>query len=606
MSSRPRVTLTAWLLVATGAALALGLARWPLSGSAAAGAPDPAPMASGARQEPVGTPRFSVTLPPGASGTGLDGRLLLMISNAADDEPRFQISDSPGSQVIFGLDVEGWTPGSEAIFDASVLGYPVDSVIDLPPGSYTVQALLHKYETFRRADGHVVKLPMDRGEGQQWNRAPGNLYSTPARIDFDPRHATTTRIVLDREIPAIADPPETKYLRHERIQSERLTRFWGRPMHLGAHVLLPEGWDSHPGARYPIVIDHGHFSWTMGGFREMPPDPDLPCVRSERFGIDCYNRVEQEQAYQFYRDWTGPGFPRFILVEIQHANPYYDDSYAVDSANIGPYGEAIVRELLPHLERKYRGLGEGWARFMFGGSTGGWEAMAAQIFYPDEFNGAWAACPDPIDFRAYTTVNIYEDRNAYQVEGPWRHIDRPGLRNYLGHVSTTVRDMNRLELVLGTRGRSGGQWDVWQAVYSPVGPDGYPQPIWDKLTGAIDRRVAEHWREHYDLGYILRRDWDGGLGRKLAGKLHIYVGDMDNYYLNNAVYLVEDFLKQTRNPPYGGEVDYGDRAEHCWNGDHTRPNAISRLRYTQMFAPRILDRLLKTAPAGADRQSWRY
>jgi hypothetical protein len=230
--------------------------------------------------------------------------------------------------------------------------------------------------------------------------------------------------------------------------------------------------------------------------------------------------------------------------------------------------------------------------------------MGAQVFYPDEFNGAYIACPDPIDFRAYTTVNLYEDTNAYDREGPWRKVARPGHRNYLGHVDTTIRDMNTLELVLGTNGRSGGQWDIWQAVYSPVGPNGYPKPIWDKRTGIIDRDVARHWRDHYDLSYILRRDW-GTLGPKLRGKLHIYVGDMDNYYLNNAVYLVEEFLK-TAQPPYEGEIDYGDRAEHCWNGDHTRPNATSRLRYHQMFAPKILDRLLKTAPAGADTASWRY
>ena len=165
--------------------------------------------------------------------------------------------------------------------------------------------------------------------------------------------------------------------------------------------------------------------------------------------------------------------------------------------------------------------------------------------------------------------------------------------------------MNRLELVLGTKGRSGGQWDIWQAVFSPVGADGYPKPIWNKLTGEIDRDVAAYWRDHFDLTHILKRDWEAGLGQKLAGKLHIYVGDMDNYYLNNAVYLVEEFLKSA-NPPYEGVVDYGDRAEHCWNGDHTRPNALSRLRYHQMYVPQILDRLLKTAPAGADTRSWRY
>jgi hypothetical protein len=226
--------------------------------------------------------------------------------------------------------------------------------------------------------------------------------------------------------------------------------------------------------------------------------------------------------------------------------------------------------------------------------------------YPDEFNGCYAACPDPIDFRAYTQVDIYKDANAYYAEGPWRRVKRPGYRNYLGHVTTFIEDMNRLELVLGTKGRSGGQWDIWQAVYSPVGPDGYPKPIWDKRTGVIDRAVTEYWKENFDLSYILRRDWDRGLGKRLEGKINIYVGDMDNYYLNNAVYLVEEFLKQTKNPAFGGEVDYGDRAEHCWNGDHTRPNASSRLRYHQMFAPKIVERILKTAPAGADVTSWKY
>jgi hypothetical protein len=548
--------------------------------------------------------RVDVSFPASVHAGALDGRLLLMLSTEQTGEPRFQISDSPRTQQVFGLDVEGLAPGRVASFDGSVLGYPKESLADVPAGTYTVQALLHRYETFRRADGHVVKLPMDRGEGQQWNRAPGNLYSAPQRVTINPKTGGAIAVTLDQVIPPIPDPPTTKYIKHIRIQSERLTKFWGRPMYLGAHVLLPEGWDAHPAARYPLVINHGHFPYTLDGFREEPPDPNLPCEYSDRFRLDCYNRIEQQQAHQFYKDWTGPGFPRLLIVEIQHANPYYDDSYAVNSANLGPYGDAITYELIPYIEKTFRGIGQGWARFMYGGSTGGWEAMGAQVFYPDEFNGAYIACPDPIDFRAYTVVNLYEDANAYYIEGPWRRVPRPGLRNYLGHVSTLLEDMNRLELVLGTKGRSGGQWDIWQAVYSPAGADGYPKPIFDKRTGVIDRDVATYWRDHYDLSHILRRDW-ATLGPKLRGKLHIYVGDMDNYYLNNAVYLVEQFLK-TANPPYEGVVDYGDRAEHCWNGDHEQPNAISRLRYHQMFAPKIVERILKTAPAGADLESWRY
>ena len=117
--------------------------------------------------------------------------------------------------------------------------------------------------------------------------------------------------------------------------------------------------------------------------------------------------------------------------------------------------------------------------------------------------------------------------------------------------------------------------------------------------------MAQYWKENYDLGAILQRDW-GKIGRKLQGKIHIYVGDMDNYYLNNAVYLVESILESTKNPYYEGEVKYGDRAEHCWNGDPSRPNYLSRLRYHQMYIPKSVERMLKTAPLGADLKSWRY
>jgi hypothetical protein len=539
------------------------------------------------------------------SASPLDGRLLVILSKDPAEEPRLQINDSPKTQQIFGIDVEGLKPGENAIIDAGALGYPMKSLAQVPAGKYHVQAVLHKYETFHRADGHTVKLPMDRGEGQQWNKAPGNLYSTAREIAIDPMSSAPVSIQLDKVIPPIPAPATTKYIKHEMIRSERLTKFWGRPMHLGAHILLPEGFESHPEARYPLVIYHGHFPQTFSGFREEPPDPNLKPDYSERFHLAGYNRTQQEYAHQFFKEWTGPNYPRMVIIEIQHANPYYDDSYAVNSANLGPYGDAITYELIPFIEKKYRCLGGGWARFMYGGSTGGWEALAVQILYPTEYNGCWAACPDPIDFRAYTVVNIYEDKVAYYLDGAWRRIKRPGSRNYLGHISTMLEDVNQLELVLGTKSRSGQQWDIWEAVYSPVGPDGYPKRIWDKKTGEIDPEVARYWREHYDLHAILERDWPR-IGKQLEGKINIYVGDMDNYYLNNAVYLMEEFLEKTKDPYYGGEVKYGDRAEHCWNGDPTKPNAISRLRYHQMYAPRIVERLLKTAPPGADVTSWRY
>jgi hypothetical protein len=552
--------------------------------------------------------RVVVTFPASLAAGPIDGRLLLLLSTDASSEPRFQISltHAVKSQQVFGIDVEGWMPGEEAVFDAAVLGYPAESLAQVKPGTCHVQALLHRYETFRRADGHVVKLPMDRGEGQQWNRAPGNLLSRPREMVIDPSKDQVLRIELDSAIPPLEPPRDTRYVKHIRMLSDRLTRFWGRPMHLGAVVLLPHGFDEHPAARYPLAVFHGHFPATFSEFRETPPDPALSCEYSERFHLDCYNRIEQEQAYQLYKDWTSPGFPRFIVIQIQHANPYYDDSYAVNSENVGPYGDAIQYELIPEIEKRFRGLAQPWARFLYGGSTGGWEALAVQVLYPDQWNGCWVACPDPIDFRAYTTTNLYEDTNAYWSEGPFARVARPAHRNWLGHVSATLEQTNRAELVLGTKSRSGQQYDIWEAVFSPAAADGYPKRIFDKRSGVIDRAVAAYWRDHYDLGHIVSREWSNGLGQKLQGKIHIYVGDMDNYYLNNAVYLVQESLERLNDPPYGGEVDYGDRAEHCWNGDHTRPNAISRLRYVQMFAPKMVERMEKTAPSGADLTSWRH
>lgn len=550
------------------------------------------------------SPRVSVSFPRERSASPLDGRLMVIFSRDESSEPRAQISWGLNTPPAFAINVDDWAPGTERVIDATAFGFPVRSLAQLPKGSYRVQAIINRYETFHRADGHTVKVPPDKGEGQHWSIKPGNLYSVPRSVTIDPARRDVIRLTLDQEIPPIADYKETKYVKHVRIRSERLSKFWGRDMFISAFVTLPWGFDDHPGARYPLVINHGHFATEPDNWRESPPDPNLKPDYSERFSLAGYNRVQQQYAWQLYQDWTGPGFPRMLMVQIQHPTPFYDDSYAVNSANAGPWGDAIQYELLPEIERRFRGLGQGWARFAFGGSTGGWESMAVQVFYPNEYNGAWVACPDPIDFRHYETVNIYADTNAFFMPSPWKRTPRPAHRNYLGHVDGTVEETNLYEYLLGTHSRSSEQWDVWEATFSPVGSDGYPKRIFDKTTGTIDKSVAEYWKEHYDLSYILQRDWKT-LAPVLKGKLRIYVGDMDNYYLNNAVYEVEKFLKSAQ-PEADAVVDYGDRDEHCWNGDHTRANAYSRLRYAQMSMPWFVERMLKTAPADADLRSWRY
>ena len=550
--------------------------------------------------------KFSVSFTKEMSDQAQDGRLLLLLSANDKAEPRFQINDGLETQLVFGVDVDAMKPGQDIIIDESAFGFPIQSLKSIPSGTYFVQALINRYETFNLKTGHTVKLPPDQGEGQQWNSKPGNFYSKPVKVNVDLTKNEIIKVVMDQKIPTIEIPKDTKYVKHIKVQSKMLSEFYGKPMYVGAHVLLPEGFDDHPQAHYPLMIYHGHFPSDFGGFSTEPPDPKMDTTDYiARFGIYGYNKFQKQEAHNFYKQWTSKNFPRFLLIEVQHATPYYDDSYAVNSASMGPWGDAIMKELLPEIETKFRGIGQGWARFTYGGSTGGWEALAVQMFYPDDFNGCFAACPDPIDFRAFCLVDIYKDKNAYWYDSQFKKLPRPAHRNYLGQIQNTMQETNHYELALGTHSRSGQQWDIWEAVYSPQGEDGYPKRIFNKETGVIDKTVAEYWKENFDLRHILERDWKT-LGPKLEGKIHIYCGDMDNYYLNNAVYLMEDFLKKTQNPFYKGEVDYGDRAEHCWNGDQTNPNYVSRLRYNTMYLPKILKRISESAPKGADTKSWKY
>lgn len=538
--------------------------------------------------------QFDVSFPASVSPDKQDGHIILIVSRDTTREPRFQYQVyNPDVQPGFGLDVDGLAPGETAVIDSKVFGWPLKSVADIPAGDYRVQAILNRYETFHRADGHTIKLAPDKGEGQHWFSKPGNFYSEPMRVHLDPASGQTIHISLSKVIAPIPEPKDTKWVKYVRIRSDLLSKFWGRPMYLGAYVLLPAGFDDHPSAHYPLAVDQGHYPT---GFGEFSPNPPTPGSRDS---------VRVSYAYELYKQWTGPKFPRMLVMKIQHANPYYDDSYAVNSANLGPYGDAIVKELIPYVEKKFRGIGQGWSRTLYGGSTGGWESLGDQIFYPDDFNGAWAFCPDPVDFRQYETINIYSDTNAFYFNADWKQTPQPSGRNYLGHLLTTVENDNHWEYVQGRKNRSSEQWDIWESVFGPVGADGYPQRIYDKLTGHIDPQVAQYWKEHYDLRNILQRDW-ATLGPKLVGKIHIYSGTMDSWHLNNSVYLMQDFLDSTKDPYYAGSIEYGDRYEHCWTGDSQHSLRVGSMTVDQRFIPVMAQHIVKTAPAGADTLSWRY
>jgi hypothetical protein len=534
-------------------------------------------------------PRFEITLPASYKGP-VTGRVFVIIAKVEDPEPRLQVGSWHSRAELLGRDVVQLQPGQTTVIDALSLGYPLKSVRELPAGDYYVQALLNVYTRFTRADNYVIWAHKDQWEGQKFNRSPGNLYSVAQQLHLDPLSGYDVRLTLTNTIPAMPLPSDTQYVKHIKIQSKLLTQFWGEPMYLGATIVLPEGYDSHPQAHYPVLYFQGHFSLDPPLGFSTEQVADTPEIRERR------ERNGDLSGYEFYKQWSGADFPRMIMVTFQHPTVYFDDSYAVNSANNGPYGDAIMNELIPYIEEHFRIIRQSYARVLSGGSTGGWESLALQIFHPDFFGGTWTFFPDPVDFTRYQLVDIYNDNNAFLAPGYDPPIpERPMERTAEGQVDVTMRQMSQLEEVLGSHGRSGEQFEAWEAVYGPVGRDGYPRPLWDKLTGKIDPQVALYMRNHdYDLRYYLEQKWPT-IGPQLVGTLHLYCGDMDNFYLNLAVYRLEDFLSKTTNPAYGGSFQYGRPMKgHGWH-------PMNQAQLLRMMG----DYIKKHEPAGADG-SWKY
>jgi S-formylglutathione hydrolase FrmB len=460
-----------------------------------------------------------------------------------------------------------------------VFGYPLESIKDIPPGEYFVQGVVNVYTEFKRSDGHTVWMHNDQWEGQRWTRSPGNIISDVVKVKIDPSEAKTVTLSCNDVIPPIKVPEDTTWVKRIKFQSEILTHFWGQPIYLGATILLPKGYDEHPGVKYPVNYIQGHFSLrSPNGFNLTGSGQD---------------DARRRRGSEFSKYWMSENCPRMIFVTFQHPCPYYDDSYAVNSENCGPYGDAILQELIPYVEEHFRIIRKPYARVLSGGSTGGWESLALQIFHPDFFGGTWSLCPDPVDFRYFQTIDIYKDKNAYYKEIGWLKVPTSSDRSINGISRLTIKQRNHMELAMGTKNRSGQQIDIFEAVYGPVGSDGYVKSLLDKRTGEIDPSVAEYWKENYDLRHILQRDWVT-LGPKLKGKLHIYVGDMDTFYLDNAVRLLERFLERTENPYYDGVVEYGDRKPHCWG-----PRGADLINL-------MAEHIIKNAPSGEDTTFWRY
>ncbi len=549
--------------------------------------------------------RFQISFLSSARNEPVTGRLVLVVSGkAGPEEPRLQVGDWDNVLVpVFGTDVQNFSPGQTAVINNSTPGFPVSSLEQLPEGDYYVQAILNVYSQCRRSDGHTLWVHLDRWEGQQFNQSPGNLISEVQRVHLNAESGYDIHLVMNRVLPAIPVPVDTRWVKHLRFTSKLLSDFWGQPVFLGATVLLPKDYDSHPDVYYPVIYLQGHFSLEAPfGFdpnskSENAPRPATPLNTIEPLRpLQLVNGalVRNESPQEFYKAWTSEDFPRMIAVTFQHPTPFYDDSYAVNSANFGPYGDAIMQELIPAVEKQFRIIRKSYARVLTGGSTGGWESLALQVFHPDFFGGTWSFYPDPVDFRNWGLVNIYDDENYYNSPTEWAQRPRYFFRSANGQPQLTNRQLTDLESALGSRLRSAEQFAAWQAAYGPAADDGYPKPLYDIETGKIDHSVALYMRQHgFDLRDYLEKNWSS-IGQSLAGKIHISCGDMDNFYLNLAVYRMEDFLVNTSHPSYGGSFQYGRPMKgHGW-----QPTTNFELITT--MAAKVREN------ARGDKDSWHY
>lgn len=559
-------------------------------------------LACAVRPATAQTPlQFRISFSSSIHSQPITGRVFVVIASTNKLDPRIQLL-SEGAPPFFGKDVSSLAPGQEVTVDAATPGYPLASLKDLPAGDYYVEAFLNIYTELHRADGHTVWAHLD-WVGELPTLAPGNPHSAVQKIHLDPAQGFDVPLTMDKIISSdefssspilaqLAPPKETQWIKVTKFQSPTLTKFWGHPMYLGATILLPKDYDSHPNSYYPVVYNQGHF------YQPIPWDFDTDASHETPEAAAEGKASGLGTGYEFYQSWISNNFPRFIMVTWQDPCPYFDDAYAVNSAACGPHGDAIMNELIPYIETHFRIIRHSYARIVEGGSTGGWESLALQLYHPKFFGEAWVFDPDPIDFRSFQQTNLYDEKNAFNYKSPSEYftMKKPWSRAPRGLVRSTVEEVSHYEDVLGPNGRSDYQLDGWWSIFCPIGADGYPVPMWNLQTGEINRDAVNYARDHgYDLTHYAQTHWSE-IGPDLVGKLHFFVGDMDSYYLNLAVYRMEDFLKTTTNPYYGGSFAYGRPMKgHGW--------------HPMTWADLLRDmaaQVKKDAPAGSNTAAWNY
>jgi pimeloyl-ACP methyl ester carboxylesterase len=435
----------------------------------------------------AGEYEFRVTFPHSVRAEPFTGRVFLFFSKAKEQEPRL----GPNwfkPEPILAIDVENWRPNEPLTIGAHqpqrLLANP-KPLTELDLTGYRVQAVT-RFNPYERVIG----------------RGPGNGYS-PA-IDVAVPAGTGAPQVLTIDKLVDEQPfPENHWFKLVSVRSELLSKFHNRDVYVRGAALLPASYHDQPDRRYPVIFEVPGFGGTHISRR-----PKEPVGEKNAEGVE------------------------FLRVTLDPSCPLGHHVFA-DSANNGPVGQALVSELIPELDRKFRTVAAPTARFLTGHSSGGWSSLWLQVTYPDVFGGTWSTSPDPVDFRDFQRINLYQPgKNMYKD----RNGDRRPLARMGDSVALWYDDFDHTEEILGY----GGQLHSFEAVFSPRGSDGRPLRAWDRATGAIHTDVARTW-EKYDIRLVLERNWHE-LGPKLAGKLTVIQGELDTFYLDGATRLLKESL----------------------------------------------------------------
>jgi hypothetical protein len=448
------------------------------------------------------------------------GRIFLFVADPGSREPRLNTWPNKSNR-IFAFNPENWEGASPLIIDGNTaLNKTVDfSLNNFPKGTYNIQVL------------------WDQDYNESRINAPGNLHSEVITVDL------TENKVIDLPLTKIIQPTkltEHKLLKEVDIKSEVLSKWWGKEMRLKAAVILPRNFYEQPEKKYAV-----------------------------RYNIAGYGG-RYTRASRFLRNmdwWTSNEAPEILNVYLDGEGPF-GDCYQLDSENSGPHGTALITELIPFIEKEFRGIGTPESRFVEGCSTGGWVSLALQIFYPDFFGGCFSYSPDQVDFENCQLINIYKDENAFYNE--YNYL-RPLVRDISGEPILSQKDFIQFENVLGYSDSyvtSGGQFSAFTALFSPKGNDGLPKPMFDPVTGKIDREVAEYWRKH-DLKNYVKSNWET-LGPKIQGKIWAWTGDMDNFYLNPALRAFDEMMKTMQNPKSDASINFSPMKGHCTEYDEIK------------------------------------